>query len=172
MSKDKPTAAERRCRPVLSDEDILFIYQNTKPSRRGRPQSGEQNPNSFFAMAKRFGIDWTDVQSIVRGYSFAEITGAAVTRSKEYLKQQFERAYTQAARDALSDEQVRMIRTKARLGPLSLDRAPFTYESLGARFKLPPKVIRAIKRKQLLAEVPDVAPEHAVPKQSPNDHWM
>lgn len=153
MSLEKPTATEVRCRPLLSDEDIRFIYENAKPSTKGGGKSSVR-PNSFADTARRFGIHWSDVQCISRGYAFAWLTGADRESRKVKMQHQPAQAYEDVARSKLSDEQVRFIRRMARPGPLS-PKAPLTYASLGEKYGLPERVVRAVKLRQMLADIPD-----------------
>lgn len=173
MSKDKPNSIERRCRPLLSDEDILFIYNNATALRRGRPPRGTTSKYSLSAMADRFNIEWLDVQAIVRGCAFREVTGATKTTATAAEVRSMTINYEELARETLSVEQIRAIRRLARLGPADPRKAPLTYASLGIRFKLPAKVIRAIKLKKILADVPDTDPQDQQPTPADaGNHWM
>lgn len=164
-------ATERRC-AHLSDQDILHIYRNTTPSTRGGGKASVK-PGSFSSMGKRYGISWADVQQIYRGYAFTWITGANRDRRAHHYAHAKALSMRDRARARLSDSQIRHIRIMARPGPLDLDRAPNTYASLGKKYDLPEKVIRAIKLGAILAEVPNAPDSQPTPGAiGPGDHWM
>lgn len=153
MSLHAPTATEARCRPLLSDENVKFIYENAKPSTKGGGKAAVRSM-SFSDLGRMFGIHWSDVQCISRGYAFAWITGADRGSRKVKMHHQPAQAYEAEARSKLSDEQVRFIRLMARPGPLN-PKAPLTYASLGEKYGLPERVVRAVKLRQMLADIPD-----------------
>lgn len=153
MSLEKPTATEVRCRPVLSDDDIRYIYQNALPSTKGGGKKASR-VGSYADMGRRFGIRWSDAQCIAMGYAFAWITGATKETRKERREHSAALSDEEEARSKLNDRQVRFIREMARPGPLH-HNAPLTYASLGKTYGLRARVIRAIKLKKILADIPD-----------------
>lgn len=171
MSLEKPTATEVRCRPLLSDDDIRYIYQNAKPSTKGGGKKAARD-NSYADMGRRFGIRWSDAQCIAIGYAFDWITGATAAARKDRLEHSAARSDEEIARSRLDDKQVRFIRDKARPGPLH-PNAPLTYASLGKTYGLQERVVRAIKLRKILADVPDTDPQDQQPTPAnAGNHWM